>query len=38
MPFLIAQSTTENDGVNILPIIIIVLLIAAALVYWRRRT
>jgi LPXTG-motif cell wall-anchored protein len=37
MPFLIAQSSAERDGVNVLPIIIIVLLIAAALLYWRRR-
>jgi hypothetical protein len=38
MPFLIAQSSTENDGVNVLPIIIVVLLIAAAIAYWRRRS
>lgn len=38
MTFLVSQTTTEPDGVNLLPLIIlIVLLVAAAVVVYARR-
>lgn len=37
-PFLIAaQSSTEGDGVNVLPILLVLIAIGAGIYLWRRK-
>jgi LPXTG-motif cell wall-anchored protein len=37
MHLLLAQTSNEGDGVNLLPIILVVVLVAVGLYLWRRR-